>query len=55
MNTLLSYLHGRLGKRTCPIVSVEQVYNYSFNSPWREWIVIKFKDGTELELIEKPK
>lgn len=55
MNTLLNYLHGRLGKRTCPIVSVEQVYNCSFNSPWREWLVIKFKDGTKVELIEKPR
>jgi hypothetical protein len=55
MNQLIDYLFGRMGKRTCPIIAIEKVYNYSFHSPWKEWFVIRFKDGTELEFIEKPK
>lgn len=55
MNQFINYLHSRLGKRTCPIVSVEMVYNFSYNDPFRTWFVIKFKDGSEVELMEKPK
>lgn len=55
MNKLIGYLFGRMGKRTCPIISVEKVSDFGFNSPWREYYVIKFKDGSTVELIEKPK
>jgi hypothetical protein len=55
MNNLMNYLLSRLGKKTCPITSLEQVIDFSFNSPWREYYVLKFKDGTVIELIEKPK
>ena len=55
MNQLINYLSGRMGKKTCPIVSVETVHNFSYNDPFRTWFVIKFKDGSEIELIEKPK
>ena len=55
MNQFLNYLFSRFGKRTCPIVSIHQVFNTGFNSPWREWCEIIFKDGTKVELIEKPK
>ena len=55
MNQFIQYLFGRLGKRTCPIVSVSRVFDTGFNSPWKDWIEIKFKDGTVLELMEKPK
>ena len=55
MNQLINYLFSRIGKKTCPIISVEKVFNCGFNSPWREWYVIKFKDGSFVELMEKPK
>ena len=55
MNQLINYLHSRLGKRTCPIISVDIVHNFSYNDPFRTWLVIKFKDGSEVELMEKPK
>lgn len=55
MNQFINYLHSRLGKRTCPIVSVETVHRFSFNSPFNQWFVITFKDGTKVELIERPK
>ena len=55
MNQLINYLFGRMGKKTCPIVAIDKVYNFSFDSPWREWLIIKFKDGSEIELMEKPK
>lgn len=55
MNQLINYLHSRLGKKTCPIVSLETVYNFSYNYPFREWFVIKFQDGSEIEFMEKPK
>jgi hypothetical protein len=55
MNQLINYLHSRLGKRTCPIVSIETVHNFSFHSPFNQWFVIRFKDGTKVEFIEKPK
>lgn len=55
METLINYLFGRMGKRTCPIISIHQVFNTGFDSPWREWYEITFKDGSKVELIEKPK
>jgi hypothetical protein len=55
MNQFINYLHSRLGKRTCPIVSIERVHSFSVNSPFWEWFVITLKDGTKIELIEKPK
>lgn len=55
MNQLINYLHSRLGKRTCPIISVETVHNFSFNNPFKQWFVITFKDGTKIEFIERPK
>ena len=55
MNELIGYLFGRMGKRTCPIIKIEKVFNCSYNSPWREWYEITFKDGSKVELMEKPK
>lgn len=55
MNQLINYLYGRLGKKTCPIVSVETVHNFDYNYPFREWFVVKFKDGSKIELMERPK
>jgi hypothetical protein len=55
MNQLINYLMGRLGKKTCPIVGLHTVHDTGFNSPWQFWIEIKFKDGSVVELIEKPK
>ena len=55
MNHLINYLFGRMGKRTCPIVSIYKIFNTGFDSPWKEWYEITFKDGTKVELIEKPK
>jgi len=55
MNQLIGYLTGRLGKKTCPIISIDHVFNFDFNIPWKEWIEIKFKDGSIVQLIEKPK
>lgn len=55
MEILMDYLFSRLGKRTCPIIQLDKVIDLSFNSPWREYYVIRFKDGTTVELIEKPK
>jgi hypothetical protein len=54
MNQLIGYLMGRLGKRTCPIVQIERVFDTGFNNPWKEWIEITFKDGSIVKLIEKP-
>lgn len=55
MNQLINYLFGRMGKKTCPIVALDKVTDFSFNSPWKEYYVITFNDGTSVELIEKPK
>lgn len=55
MNQFINYLFTRLGKRTCPIVSIHQVFDTGFDSPWREWYEITFKNGSKVELIEKPK
>jgi hypothetical protein len=55
MNYFINYLMGRMGKKTCPIIALNRVFDTGFNSPWKEWIEIKFKDGTVLELVEKPK
>ena len=55
MVNLMNYLFGRMGKRTCPIIKIEQVVDVSFSCPFNMWYVIKFKDGTEVELMEKPK
>lgn len=54
MDKLIGYLMGRMGKKTCPIISLERVYDTGFNSPWKDWIEIKFKDGTVIKLMEKP-
>lgn len=54
MNKLIDYLFGRMGKRTCPIVCINKITDFSFNSPWREWYEITFKDGSKVEFIEKP-
>jgi hypothetical protein len=54
VNQLIGYLMGRLGKRTCPIISIQRVFNFDFNSPWKEWLEIKFEDGSVIKLIEKP-
>jgi hypothetical protein len=54
MNQLINYLMGRLGKKTCPIISLHIVSDTGFNSPWKDWIEIRFKDGTIIKLIEKP-
>lgn len=54
MNQLLSYLMTQLGKKTCPIVCIDRVFDVGFNSPWKEYVVIKFEDGSIIELIEKP-
>lgn len=53
MNQFISYLFSRLGKRTCPIRSMAEVFEV--NGPWKTYISITFKDGTTLELVEKPK
>lgn len=53
MNQFVSYLFSRLGKRTCPIIGVSQVFEV--NGPWKTYISITFRDGTKLELVEKPK
>jgi hypothetical protein len=43
VNQPISYLiMGRLGKRTCPI---DRVFDVRFNSLWKEWIEIKFKEN----------
>ena len=55
METLINYLFSRLGKRTCPILRIEQVFDFSHNTPWQLYYVVEFKDGTVVELIEKPK
>lgn len=55
METLINYLFGRMGKKTCPIISIHRVFDTGFNSPWREYYVISFKDGSKVEFIEKPK
>jgi hypothetical protein len=55
MNYLMNYLFGRMGKRTCPIIKIEKVFDISYNSPWNEYYVIEIKDGTTVELMEKPK
>lgn len=55
MNQLLSYLMTQLTKKTCPIVCIDRVFDVGFNSPWREYVVIKFEDGSIIELMEKPK
>lgn len=55
MNNLINYLFGRMGKKTCPIIQINKVLDTGFNSPWREWYEIKFKDGTVVEFMEKPK
>lgn len=54
MNQLINYLMGLLGKKTCPIISLHRVSDTGFNSPWKDWIEIRFKDGTIIKLIEKP-
>ncbi len=54
MNQLIGYLMGKMGKRTCPIISLHRVSDTGFNSPWKDWIEIKFKDGTIIKLMEKP-
>jgi hypothetical protein len=54
MNKLMEYLMGRMGKRTCPIIGLHRVFDTGFNSPWKDWIEIKFKDGTVIKLMEKP-
>jgi len=54
MNQLINYLMGRLGKKTCPIVGVYTIHYTGFNSPWKTWIEIKFKDGSVVKLVEKP-
>lgn len=51
----MNYLFGRLGKKTCPILRIEKVFDYSHNSPWKEYYVVQFKDGEIVEFIEKPK
>lgn len=55
MNNLMGYLFSRMGKKTCPIIQLEKVIDFSFNTPWREYYILKFRDGTTLELMEKPK
>lgn len=55
MNQLINYLFSRLGKRTCPIIDISQVFDTGFNSPYKTWLIIQFKDGTVVELVEKPK
>jgi hypothetical protein len=55
MNQLIDYLMGRLGKRTCPIVAIYKVVDTGFNSPWKEFYEIEFKDGSVIQFIEKPK
>ena len=55
MNHLINYLFGRMGKKTCPIIAINKVFNAGFDSPWREWYEIIFKDGSKIELMEKPK
>jgi len=55
MNELINYLFGRMGKRTCPIIGIYKIFDTGFDSPWREWYEITFKDGSKVELIEKPK
>lgn len=55
MNKLYSYLSSRLGKKTCPIKSIHISFDFSFNNPWKETLIIQYKDGTKEEFIEKPK
>ena len=54
MNQFINYLFGRMGKRTCPIIAIHQVFDTGFDSPWREYYIITFKDGSTVELMEKP-
>lgn len=44
-----------MGKKTCPIIAINRVIYTGFDSPWKEWYEIKFKDGTVVEFMEKPK
>lgn len=55
MNKLYAYLSSRLGKKTCPIKSVQICFNFGFNDPFKETLIIEYKDGTVEEFIEKPK
>ena len=55
MNKLYSYLSSRLGKKTCPIQSIQMSFNFGLNDPFKETLIITYKDGTVEEFIEKPK
>jgi hypothetical protein len=55
MNKLYSYLSTRLGKKTCPIKAIQVSFNFGFNDPFKETLIISYSDGTTEEFIEKPK
>ena len=46
---------GQMGKTSCPIISIQHVFDNGRSSPWKDWVEIKFEDGTTLQLMEKPK
>jgi hypothetical protein len=37
------------------MLSIDRVFDIGFNSPWTEWVEIKFKDGSVIQIMEKPK
>lgn len=55
MNKLYSYLSTRLGKKTCPIKSIEISFNFNHNDPFKQTLIITYEDGSKEEFIEKPK
>lgn len=55
MNKLYSYISSRLGKKTCPIQSVQMSFNFGTNDPFKETLIITYKDGSVEEFVEKPK
>jgi len=52
MNSLIGYLISLLGEKSCPVDGVNHATD--LNGPWHECLTIRFKDGTVLELVEKP-
>lgn len=55
MNKLYGYLSTRLGKKTCPIKAISLNFDFGYNNPFKESLVITYDDGTVEEFIEKPK
>jgi len=54
MNKLYAYLSSRLGKKTCPILSIYVNFDTAINNPFKESLTIVYLDGTKEEFIQKP-